>query len=472
MSSSLEERCKATRLCLASIIPLVRAFSRSSSHSFVSTLTLQRCNLMQACVQLEDIHPSLYDVQHCWDCCSGGPTAASRALAAEHLLFISTFTTFVDVLLVKLDRAAWAHAGSMENGGFRVLWGLLFDACLVFNLFPELWPVDHLPQSLPLYQALQALLCFLLPLTCPVSNPWAPPLGRPVTGNETHVMITPAWCAFINAHSSQTSSLPSTVRSLPLHFTATLCYIACEGLDPALCSGEAVNRFFQGLAEHAAARSAVCLALDMDAELDAMITPAVLEVAKRGFVLLQDPDQHHLQELLVTIFRHYELRGASGGAQPLFQQRQHQGGRPWSQREAMVPQVTTSEGELLRALCRRTPADMSQMEMDCMLMLAVSQSWPGADGSSTPSGIPSENIRCVMHVARHCSRFVAGWLSEMQSQRQAVRRLTQGGSMQSAFKQGTLCPELAMKYQAAMSVVQRTFRILCMHSIMHQQPGE
>ncbi|MEW5298505.1 MAG: hypothetical protein WDW36_001620 [Sanguina aurantia] len=147
MSSSVEERCMAARLCLASITPLVRAFSPLSSRSSVSTLYLQRCDFMRSCAQLEDIHPSLYDVQHCWDRCRGGPPAASCPHAAEPLLSIKTFTTLIDALLVKLDRAARAHAGSMEDGGFRVLWGLLFDACSVVNLFPELWPADHLPPT-------------------------------------------------------------------------------------------------------------------------------------------------------------------------------------------------------------------------------------------------------------------------------------------------------------------------------------
>lgn len=166
---------------------------------------------------------------------------------------------------------------------------------------------------------------------------------------------------------------------------------------------------------------------------------------------------NEIRQLLSLLYRGYELRGAPGGASWLPHVASRDGGDA-----DMSPRVTTREGKLLRVLFKETPSDASVMEHDCEVMLSLIQSWPGAGGGVAPSGTPSENIGCVLQMARHCARYVKGWLVGMQRER---RRSGQGGP------RGSLAPKLAMDQKNVMTKVQRVVRMVCMHAAVYELPG-
>ncbi|MEW5297075.1 MAG: hypothetical protein WDW38_005884 [Sanguina aurantia] len=286
-SKPLDRRCRDTRLVLGELTAAVSGWTRSSTRSQTAYLILLRMKFMWSFRCLAWFSPTIFKVQRCW---LGPPTEASRALAEEHLLYMTAFTKFVAVLLLKLDRRLWEDAGGCEDPGFVVLWGMLFDACTMFTLLPREWPKHHLPDGHPVCASVDSVMHFLLPLTCPqVSGVrrWDPPLGRAVTANETRVMIEPAWCVFNSVCNSTQSRLPASVRALPKDFVNTLCTLACEKLDHTLPE-VLVSEFFKHLANNITSCVIVALSANNQKDISPFRSLAVLDVVERGFVLLQD----------------------------------------------------------------------------------------------------------------------------------------------------------------------------------------
>lgn len=297
---ALHLRCKATRLALVEMTAAVSAFTRSASRFEVASLHMLRGGHMQAYASMHEVHPSVFDVPDIW---TDPETPASRALATEHLLYINAFDAFITVLLQKMNRQIWADAGSGEDMAYKALWGMMFDTCTVFVLFPFQWPKHLLPDGHSIYSTLNAIMHYLVPLTCPRSGgvtAWAPPLGRAVTANETRVMIEPAWCTFINMCNSDHARLPPSLRSLPPAFVHTLCMIATKKLDASLPS-RLTDEFFGRLVQTINCCVQVALPVEGSRDVVYFRTPAVVEVLRKGLSALQDAPQELMNQIRQTM---------------------------------------------------------------------------------------------------------------------------------------------------------------------------
>ncbi|MEW5306922.1 MAG: hypothetical protein WDW36_009353 [Sanguina aurantia] len=428
---------------------------------------------------LTHVHPTLIDVQGCYTASPAAPS--TLALVAEHRLFLPSFAALLAALLPRMDRAVCATPHSLASDrdtDFTLLWSVLHTACLTFDAFPTHWPKGHLQDGSPLYPALLSLMRFLLPLTdnstttvnsSADDKQWAPPLGRATNPLEILALIKPA---------AAPSSPPSSAS--PPTFVQTLCFLGCDRVTAVRLPLQlpAVTDFFLRLTLSLAACVAACFNTGRGDAIAALCTPAALEVAKRGFVSMQGVGEDHrceVRQMLCLFFRSYELQGAPGGYEPIHPRSSWSRNRAAGGAATLSPATTTPEGVLLRALCRQTPVDPRVMEVDLSLMSALIQSWPGADGGHTASGVPSENIGCIMQVARHVSQFVRGWMTGMQEQQRLERGQAHGQQGHAAAvgsQRGHLCQALAMRYQHVMKVLQRLMRLVSMHSIMHVLPGE
>ncbi|MEW5299450.1 MAG: hypothetical protein WDW36_002467 [Sanguina aurantia] len=441
MSDPLVARCQASRRLLAGMTAAVSAFSLPDSHPHLLGLVDAHTSFQRSLTEL-----SLQDVQQLWEPASP-TTADSLALAAEHLLFIGAFTGCLTALLEQLHRPLWVDCGSEEDARFRPLWAMMTDACRAFNSFPRQWPGGHLPDSSPLYPALQALMTYLTPILCPGSSsssssssssrPWAPPLGRAVHPDETRALITPAWLALSNMCncSYKGQALPASVRSLPPAFVDTLCHLACEGLVAPLPAAEMAG-FFRQLATSVAtaARSITDEPPSRALFVPRFLTPAVLEAAKRGLVALlaaaaadappapaRLPDT--LRHLLAYSFRHHGNTGAPGCERGVCFEPGGGRGRP-APAPATSPRVTTPEGELLRALLRQqlpssrmlTADESLTVESNCAVMVAVMQSWGRDGGGWEAEGEVSGNICSLLQITEYSCAVVRVWVAGMAEQ--------------------------------------------------------
>lgn len=289
-SPPLHIRCKATRLILDEMTSEISTYTRSPSRWPVINLLLLRGRFMQSFAKHTDCQPSVFDVEHCF---AQPATPNSAALAAEHLLYLSAFADFITTLLPKLDRRLCEAVGPEEDPGFKVLWGMMFDACTVFLMFPNPWPKHHIQNSHPVYASLHAIMTYLVPLVCPRSDsvrPWAAPLGRAVTANENRVMLTPVFITFNNLCSSlftDQARLPLVLGALPHAFVQTLCLLICQRFDAPIPNPALVGSMLGGLTGSLAFCMDVLLVADSQSVILPLRTPAVLEVARRGLAGLR-----------------------------------------------------------------------------------------------------------------------------------------------------------------------------------------
>lgn len=289
-SRPLHLRCKDTRVILGYMTAAVSAYERSPSRWQIINLMFLRIRFHYSFGKLTSGRPSMSDVEHCW---SQPPTPDSEALAAEHLLYLATFANFIDVLLQKLDRRRWRYAGSEEDQGFKVLWGMLFDTCSAFTTFPNQWRENHVPHGHPIYFVANAIMRYLLPLVCPRSDtvsPWAPPLGRAVTANENRVMIMPAFLALSNMFNTEPELLLSSMRVLPKDYVQTLCLLACQRMNAPIPNPMLVAGMFAVMAKSVAFWVQVAVAFGSRRDIAPLRTPAVLDVMRRGCVALVSMD--------------------------------------------------------------------------------------------------------------------------------------------------------------------------------------
>ncbi|MEW5314300.1 MAG: hypothetical protein WDW38_005808 [Sanguina aurantia] len=489
-STSFDIRCRAARLRMDEVTLAVSAHHRTSP-DHASTFSALRAvhERFQGCYpDLTHVHPTLIDVQGCYTTSPAAPS--TLALMAEHRLFLPSFAALLAALLPRMDRALFAtHSlGSDRDTDFTLLWSVLHTACLTFDAFPTHWPKGHLQDGSPLYPALLSLMRFLLPLTTTTTTTvnstadnkqWAPPLGRAIDPLEILALIKPAWSTFNGmCNATRGGALVASLLRLPATFVQTLCLLGCDRLTNALLPLQvpAVTDVFVRLTRSLAACVAACFHTGRGDVIASLCTPASLEVAKRGFVLMQTVEEDHqceVRQMLCLFFRSYELQGAPGGYEPIHPRSNWSRNRAPGGVATLSPAMTTPEGVLLRALCRETPGDLQVMEVDLSLMSALIQSWPGADGGHTASGVPSENIGCIMQMARHVSQFVQGWMAGMQAQQrleQGQAHGQQGQATAVGSQRGHLSQALAMRYQHVMKVLQRLMRLVCMHSIMHVLP--
>lgn len=475
MSEPLVERCQAMRLLLGQMTVAVSAFSLGEFHLHIQKLFAHRTKFRASFAKLYETSPSIQLAAQIWSP-SAPSTADSTALAAEHLLFITTFTRFITAVLKQLHRPLWEDSGEGDIP-FTVLWSMMADSWWVFNLFPQQWPVGHLPDTSPLYPTLQALMTFMIPIVCPVSRPWIIPLGRPLHPDETRAMITNASTALHNmCANSDPSALPTSVRSLPPAYLTTLCYLTCEGLTATPRHPE-VHDIFGQLSKNIATCVVSLVGIPGgERDIARLRTPAIMEVAKRGFLGLQEPSivpppshtsLHTLRRLLVIQYLGYERQGAPGCAKSIFPDFSGGWARP-APAPAMSPSATSSEVELLRMLLREHPAelDSATLASHCAMMLAIIQSWrnTGGGGGWSSDGEPSGNTCSLVLIIEYCSKYVRWWVAGWQEERR-LEDLEggQGSALSAAF--GT-------QHKTDMEEVQSVFRMACMHASCQKLPGE
>lgn len=100
--SSLSARCKAARLLLIDMATAVSAYTRSNATQLSITSLFTLCsNFDNSLDALVEYHPSILGLRGCF--VDTPSTFTSRALAAEHLLYISALTSFINAALDKLD---------------------------------------------------------------------------------------------------------------------------------------------------------------------------------------------------------------------------------------------------------------------------------------------------------------------------------------------------------------------------------
>ncbi|MEW5297074.1 MAG: hypothetical protein WDW38_005883 [Sanguina aurantia] len=295
-SVPLHIRCKETRAIVEEMTAGVSSYSRSTNPLF---LHMSLIKFMMSFEQISDpkVTPNLFDVQLCWD---GPATADSQALASEHLRCIDALNGLITALLLKLDRRTWADAGSEEDLAFKCLWGMLFQACTMFDTFPHNWLQHLLPLGHPVCATVHALMLYLLPLTCPGSSsntPWAPPLGRAVTCNETRVMIMPAWCVVRNLCNTDGPGATAAIRSLPPAFVHTLCTLACEKLDASLPCQDRVGDFFARITGTITTCVTAAVAAKSERDIAPFRSLAVLDAAERGVALMQHIPEPLLEQV-------------------------------------------------------------------------------------------------------------------------------------------------------------------------------
>lgn len=158
------------------------------------------------------------------------------------------------------------------------------------------------------------MLFFLIPVVCSGSQKWLPPLVQAATSCQIHLMIRPAWSC-VN-HVCQSPTILSSVRTLPPDFITNLCYLACEQLENDPLPPNVSFPLFRTLSVSLATYvKAAFGSHDWTQGILWIRSPSVLEVALRGFLLMQDEPEVDLERhraLLSVLFAGYEKRKRSG----------------------------------------------------------------------------------------------------------------------------------------------------------------
>lgn len=479
MSHPIQVRCKASRLLLGEMTMSVTAYTRYVATQLrITNLVTLRERFSHSLECLSGHQPSIYDLRGCW--WDGPPTPTSQALATEHLLYISALTTFLDAVLDKLDRSLWLDAGAGEvDAGFSVLWGMMYDACRCFDMFPYRWATGHLPSSSPFHLTVQRLLLFLKPIACPrnSSQAWVPPLILPATSYDMHIMVKTGWsCLNHMCRSSAAAEIVRSVATLPPTFVSDLCYMACQQLPNDPLPPRVAWFFFRTLSISVAAFvKAACQEGRMDAILP-IRTPAVLEAAIRGFIDLQDAPESTLESnrfLLSVLFAGYENLDAAGNTTQVHLS--HGSSSQDSTMLGMSPGNMTSEAMLLHTIGKSAPADQSGIERNCLLFTAVMSSWPGVGSpmERERAKVPSENIQSLMLIARQCSAFAGAGMKGLQGRRQLLLQPQQQQQMQQRTAAvGSLLAIPTLEDRAVMQRVQAVMELVHMCACDIELPGD
>lgn len=415
--SASETGCKAIRLLIDKITTAVLSYSQSPPTTKPTTLLKLRQLLVESVTHVDQQPNSIFNNQAFW---TVSPTAASQALAAEHLLFISSFTSLLTALLHKMDRTLWNVSSPRKHEGFLVLWGILYDTCSIFCMFPRQWPTPHLPDSSSLYPTLHNLMLFLLPITTPSSTCWAPPLGSLVTSEGTRVMITPMLDAFTNmCESSSAETLLDSIGSLPPAFINTLCYIACERLDSSVVT-EVAMEFFRELCTNIFFCVTRIQIEPRNYSIAAFCKPAILEVAKRGFLAMHSPCTRippaHIDRarlLLVSLYNSLTSLTVPGDAQSTSATSLSGTNAPSTPH--MSPSVETPDRWLLNETSKQNTVTDVRMQLDCMLMLKIMRSWPGS-AAGHPVADMSDYMASLLYISRCGSVYMCRWMVGLRKQ--------------------------------------------------------
>lgn len=382
-----------------------------------------------------------------------------HALAHEALPLVSAFARLCTALLSKLDRALWTGQEAVHSRrDFDALFGVLHDACAWYASSERAWPAGTLSGKSELFPALQSLTSFLMSLTFPGNGqlPWASPLGRALTAKESQVMLIPVLSAFNNiCEAYQSDSLLDSIRSLPPAFINTLCYLACETFDSSLRSAPVAHMF---------SRLTICIAIcatkayvaDEDGDIAPLRTPAIIEVSKRGYLAAHRPKQQPLPTLQLDMVR--QLLALLYRDKPKAPVSPNMATRP-----KLTPSVTTPEHVILRILCKGTVSARTMVEMDCLLMLAVMQSWPRPQGRDLNLDA-LQNLNSVLHIARFCSAYMGNWMQAQQQQQQRGQTKQLGVTPASTTT--------AMPLESAMKVVQCVMLEVCVQAFNWESSGE
>lgn len=310
--------------------------------------------------------------------------------------------------------------------GVTKLWLMLLDTCTAFNMLQHCWPVGHtLQDSSPLYPALHSLMLFLLPLTCPSSDPrfWASPLGHAVTPEEAFTLITPVILSLCNICKDQSSAtLPASIRSLPPGYISMLCCLACYGspsnpqqrLCPSLYGWPPASlsapRELRAPTSTATSLPSVpprsCRACKTWVPGPAGSPRGAGVLCPTAACLVSYSDQCSTQIAA-------SATGSRGATLPALPE--------------MCPSVTTPEHAVLRIICKATVNEDKFFTNNCPLMMAMMQEWPSITGLDLRSSA-LEDINSLLHIARFCSACILGWMEGLQERRLLQRQQPQHGT--------------------------------------------